>query len=212
MEVESMKCLNCDIEFESKSTDKNVKCSKCNAENLNPTWIKNNKISLYRLWQYDSNDRSEIARVISENFKTVQEWAMEHFIKEEFRQDVECTEIGIEWSKCGDCTAHLDLTDETKEEICESCEDSTEGIQIEEIETIEDEDLSFKTIYGTNEFFDLTTKDHKKAENWNNTLDKAFKINPQVGCDMLLGLTKIAQNEGQDLEKSKTVRMIDGKT
>ena len=141
----------------------------------------------------------------------MQEWAIEHFIKEEYRQDIECTEIGIEWSKCEDCTAHLDLTNETKEEICESCEDSTEGIQIEEIEEIDDEDLSFKTIYGTNEFFDLTTKDHKKAENWNNTLEKAFKINSQAGCDMLLGLTKIAQNDGYDLTKSRTIKEIDKK-
>lgn len=97
---------------------------------------------------------------------------------------------------------------------CEFCDGCLTGFQIEEIENPDGkswgETFEFKTIMGTNDFYDLTGDKPEKAQDWNPLLARAWKIDPQTGCDMLTGLTKLAINADKtvDLEKSEAVKKI----
>jgi len=95
---------------------------------------------------------------------------------------------------------------------CETCEGCTVGLQIEEIEKPSGvtfgETFEFKTIMGTNDFYDLTTKRARKSKDFNPLLARAWKIKPQMGANMLLGLTKLAQSEGKTLETSEKVKEV----
>ena len=204
-------CAHCGYTWSTRSTLKMISCPNCLQKTLNPQWLRNNNIKLYRLWSFDSNDRSEIAHVIARSFKDAQQFALSYYVETQYQKDVELSECGIEWSICGDCNASNDLAEETKEEICGTCENNIEGIQIEETEEINTDDLSFKTIMGTNDFFDLTTKYVKKSQNWNDTLARAWKIDPQKGCDTLLNLTKIAMAKRERLDTSETLKKLDKK-
>ena len=201
-------CAHCDYTWNTRSTLKMISCPNCLQKTLNPQWLRNNNIKLYRLWSFDSNDRSEIAHVIARSFKDAQQFALNYYITPQYQKDTELTEFGLEWSICVDCEDKKTCEDTS---YAQDCEVSTEGIQIEETKEIETDDLSFKTIMGTNDVFDLTTKYVKKSQNWNDTLARAWKIDPQKGCDTLLNLTKIAMAKGEKLDTSETLRRLDKK-
>lgn len=202
-------CTHCDHAWQTESPLKMVTCTSCNGKTINPLWLRANNVKLFRLWSGDSNDRQEIARTIAKEFDVVQQWALKHFIKASYRKDVELTDMGLEWTRCNNCEENkIEEKDMANQDNpCENCENSTEYIQIEETEDLND--LDYKTIMGTDEFFDLTTKRYRKRKDWNKTLSNAWKTDPQKGCDTLLTLTKIAMAEGQDLTKSDTVKQID---
>ena len=97
--------------------------------------------------------------------------------------------ISIGFKEC----EHCDLDYNCDKEECDYW--TTEGYQIEEDNTIEEE---FKTIYGTNDFFDLTKSDPKSSD-WDNDLSNAWKRDPQLGCNMLLTKTQLAIAQGRSL-------------
>jgi hypothetical protein len=210
-EQHNIKCSNCGYTWHTEALTKFVTCSSCTTKTLNPLWLKANEIKLYRIWSYDSNDRSETARAIARDYETVLQFVKKTFIDlEELRKnnvELEETEMGLEW-----CESCVNCEGKDTEE-CNMCEIQLSGYQIEEIETPDSinfgETFDFKTIFGTNDFYDLTGKRPKKSEDWNKLLCRAFKIAPQVGADTLLGLTKLANMEGKDLDKSETVKRID---
>lgn len=155
---------------------------------------------IWRIWEFDSNDRQEIARIGTKGldedseFETVQEFVLDEFIKPEFRSDVEKTEFGLIWDESTpeEClkiqiengefgefrnAAEMESAFENDEySPCESCDGCEMGLEIEFVGE-EGSDWQnkpeFKTIYGTNEFYDLSEKKPKKASDWQKTLKKA---------------------------------------
>jgi len=140
------------------------------------------KMSLFRIWMWEQNDRREVARFKAEEFEDVQQYLLKKFIKEECQDDIELTECGLEWMNQDpeQCLKEIDIEDLTEDEVeahtegeycpCETCEGCLMGYHLEEIEEADGvswgETWEFKTIQGTNEFYDLTirTKLEKKLE------------------------------------------------
>ena len=149
-------------------------------------------MSLFRVWSWDSNDRTEIAHFKADAFEEVQTYLLEHFIKEEGRDDVDKTNFGLEWMEndpdecaeqsedrlCPICREEITLTGKTSDgrligsckdaftieqwnddySPCDSCDGCTAGFEIEEVENPTDDEYEFKTIQGTNEYYDLTKR------------------------------------------------------
>ena len=122
-------------------------------------------MALFRVWSWDQNDRCEIARFKADTFDEVQAYLLEHFIKEEGRDDVEETEHGLEWSEstpeeCIEQRKADEVEDADEEDYspCDSCDGCVAGFEIEEIEEPEADEFEFKTIQGTNEYYDLTKR------------------------------------------------------
>jgi len=202
----NIQCTYCDYKWNTTSKRKYMTCPSCNSKTLNPLWITANNVKLYRIWSFDSNDRSEIARAIAANFETVQDYLLKEFIKPEFRNEVEITDYGLQWNSNTpkECLEYADPETyeyETKEELtqafnndeinlCEFCEGCTAGFQIEELEKPTGlhfgETFEFKTIFGTNDFYDLTGKRHTKAKDHNPLLSKAWKKDSETGIAALI--------------------------
>jgi len=72
---------------------------------------------------------------------------------------------------------------------CESCDvGCMHGLNIEEVDY--DIEREFKTIYGTNEYWDLTGDKPIKANDWHPLLKSMWERDPQSGVNMLVALTK----------------------
>jgi len=169
-------------------------------------------MSLYRIWIYNSNDRRETARIKATDFDVVQQFLLSDFIKPEHREEVELTEYGLEWLD-GDpeeCKQHQDLDSEDRDDPdynpCEYCDGCNAGFQIEEVEDPDPEDYSFLTIFGTNDYYDLTQPQPEKAEDWDEGLYEAWKRDPQIGVATLI-LATIRDNP--ELEKGFSPDLIE---
>jgi len=158
---------------------------------------------LYRIWYSDGNDRDEYARVKATNTDQVIQWLKDTYFKPEALEQIMIdytmeNEAIITWYEgppCNECTISAKDTNKC-EEKCEYNE-TTYSLQIEEIEEPESNDYEYKTIYGTNDYYDLTQDKPVKAKDWNKTLAQTWKTDPQKGCDLLLKLTQdaIAKNK-----------------
>lgn len=163
---------------------------------------------LYRIWESDGNDRDEYARVKANDSEQVIEWLKQTYFKPEALEQLDIQDDVIFWNDCDkeECAKMNDVSTDSEdyEVMCESCETSQHSLSIEEIENPTPEDFESKTIYGTNEFYDLTQDKPVKAEDWNQKLAQEWKADPQKGCDLLLKLTleSLAKNKKlKDLEQ-----------
>jgi len=172
--------------------------------------LRSKKPILFRIWYFTENDRRETARIKAYDFESVQKFLLDEFIKPEFRDQVDLDEYGLSWmdNEPKECLEQMRLDEPDNKEYkdedfnpCESCDGCTVGFQIEEVEEPDGkswgETWEFKTIYGTNDFWDLTKDKPEKSPNWNPLLAHAWKISPQTGCDMLVGLTKFCSKCGE---------------
>lgn len=183
----NIQCTYCKYKWHTKSKRKHLTCPSCNSKTLNPLWITANDIKLYRIWSFDYNDRREIARAIARDFETVQDYLLNEFIKPEFREDIELTDYGLEWDETPDLETALQegyvKNEEEYEEYMQYGEADIRGFQIEEIEQPSGlywgEEFHFKTIFGTNDFYDLTGKRHTKAKDTDTGLRQAWKKSPE---------------------------------
>ena len=140
-----------------------------------------NTTHIYRIFQSDGNDRSEISRVKSKDIDKVVEFIKSYYIKEEYQDDFEEDgdpeySIYLISNRCS-CQDDCDTLREDPESACESCEGSYLSFEIERDDETERE---YKTIYGTDEFFDLDKKpsfdkcgipnDWGKNKDWNPSL------------------------------------------
>lgn len=117
---------------------------------------------LFNVYYFTENDRQQIARVKADDLDTAINFSTHAFFK-----------AGTEWDEEGDdhiailsavlCAGcelkdkpidEWDVNSEEGETYCDHCE-SSEGLTIELDEL--DECEEFKTIYGANDFYDLTT-------------------------------------------------------
>jgi hypothetical protein len=161
---------------------------------------------LFIIWRFDNSDRCESMRVLGFNFEQVQNFILDEFIKEEFKESIEFTDFGLEWEARKPQECFNELSKEEKKEIdyniyevCTFCDGCIEGFQIEETEEYTKEDLELKLIDGSNQFYDLTKDVPIKAENWNNDLLTLWKKDVQKGVDALTQLTLKAIKEGKEL-------------
>ncbi len=157
--------------------------------------LKSGKYQLYEIWESDGNDRSHYGNVISNDYEKVESWLIQHFIKEEYREMVEIDEMGISIISCDKEECWENLSDENKKEyydndinnicdLCGSCQ--VLYFSAELIEQPDLSDLNYNTIFGTNEFYDLTGDIIEKKENTNKTLFNAWNISPEMGISALI--------------------------
>lgn len=121
--------------------------------------LKNAK--LFKIVESDGNDRDTYAHVKANSLTDVIEWLKKTYFKPEALDLLTIdkqsdTEAFIMWTDCGDC--------ENKNiDECEYCEIPSSYLEITEIQNPNSEDFEFKTIYGTNEYYDLTLS-HEEAK------------------------------------------------
>ena len=182
-------------------------------------------MSLFRIWNYDFNDRCEIARFKADDFDEVQEYLLKNFIWEESQERVEKTDFGLEWNEftkeecieqhaedkdCDACIYGPNHGLRCKEsnlecvafeldpdyDPCNMCDGCITGFEIEEVEDPTDDEFEFKTIYGTNEYYDLTIR--KALEKKLEEAEKQYysvSEDPLKGTDVLTKLMNQYRNE-----------------
>ena len=137
---------------------------------------------IYKIFFSDGNDRDELGRVNAENIDQATEYALKQY----FKPDLEYTEEGdnedlfLMIDSCKHCELYADLQSMKEEDICENCEIS----EYIEIRLDMDADPEYKTIYGVNEYADLSTD--IKPSSYNPTLVKAWDMGPQIGVTELM--------------------------
>lgn len=145
------------------------------------------KMNIYRIWFSDGNDRDELGRVTAQDM----DQAVEYTLKQYFKPDLEYEEDGdneclyLQIDSCKHCDYNSDIYDpeddpDSDGDPCEFCEIS------EYIEIMLDNDAEpeYKTIYGVNEYADLSTD--TRPEPYNPTLVKAWSIDSQIGVKELM--------------------------
>jgi len=161
--------------------------------------------NLYRIWFGTSNDRSELGRAKATDIDQV----IEHVKKEYLKPEVEFYDIDYqsedqvylmidlckdcEYSSCLECDGDIEA-DMNREDCqqcleyettkCEDCEQS-EYIEIEKDEYGYEHEM--KTIYGTNEYYDLTNPQKtEQTQIYNKFLHQAWKTSQQLGMSALI--------------------------
>jgi len=166
-------------------------------------------MSLYRIWWGTSNNRSEFAHIKANDIDKVIDFVKSEFLEpdtEFYSEDGDSEHLYLMIDLCKDCDKEelRRLNDiESDYDLCESCEMS------EYIEILEDNDTEedFKTIMGTNEFYDLTNPEQtQKALNWSNFLTEAWETSPQLGVSALIVQTI---RDNPDLEKGFSRELIE---
>ena len=158
---------------------------------------------LFRIWECDGNDRGEYARVKAENIDQVIAWLKETYFKPEAENEIEIMDNYILWNECDkhEC-AKANCVSEASEDfevMCTDCESSQHYLEIEEIEQTEKDDYQYKTIFGTNEYYDLTQTPIKKSPDWDKELSATWKADPQQGVNLLMRKTLKAIAEKKNL-------------
>lgn len=128
-------------------------------------WTKITNIKYYRIWYSDGNDRTELGKVKAKDIDTVEEFCLKQFIKEDARDEIEIESSSedqsyLTWYEEPECE-FCDFDKDSEE--CEFCEQPSYYIEIEETDDTEE---SFKTIFGTDDFWDLTKNPPRKNPNW----------------------------------------------
>lgn len=157
-------------------------------------------MSVYRIWHGDSNDRSELGRATAKDIDAVIEYVKTQYLKPDTQfydidyqgEDQAYLMInvckGCEYEDCLQCDPELEMDinreacrtcNKYKAAICEDCEQS------EYIEITQDTDAEpeYRTIYGVNEYADLTTD--TRPTPYNKQLADAWKQSPEKGIAAL---------------------------
>ena len=130
---------------------------------------------LFAIYHFDYNDRDEIARFKAKTFEDVQAYLLKNFIKEGQQDKIGETDFGLEWDENypDECRKQRAIDEDKEldedENPCDMCDGCTAGFEIDEIEEPEDDEFEFRTIYGTNEYYDLT-----KLKEWCDNCETIF--------------------------------------
>jgi hypothetical protein len=137
--------------------------------------IKPNLYRVYSSYGDEGNaDRREDMRILAHDMEEVLDY-LETKFKKRYRKDL-----------------IVDGDDDYSYMQKHFADGSYEGYEIQKDNEAEKE---FKTIYGTNDFVDLTGKKPKKAPDHDPELSKAWKQDPQKGADLLTKKTLQKFNE-----------------
>ena len=145
-------------------------------------------MNLYRIFYSDGNDRDELGRVNAENIDKAIEYALTQYFKPDLEYDDDAGDnehlyLRINSCKYCDKTEIAEINDidiDDIDSICEFCEVS----EYIEIMLDNDSDHEYKTIFGVNEYADLSTD--TRPQSHNETLVKAWNISPQHGVNELM--------------------------
>ena len=147
-------------------------------------------MALYRIWYFTQNNRSEIARIKANNYLQAERFIMEsnEFLDQSITENLDFNidsdgEFGfIEWNdnEPSGCLEYSDDPEITEDNICESCMGCNVGFQIEEVEDPEPSDYEFKTVKGSNEYYDLTGEKPVKASDWAKDVSKHSDSQKQI--------------------------------
>lgn len=142
--------------------------------------------NLYRIWYGDSNDRQEIGRAQAYDIDDVVKYVKTQYLK----PNVEFYDIDYQGDDlvylmidmCKDCEVKANPEDYRPEGVdpCEDCEIS----EYIEIHQDNDTDPEFKTIFGVNEYADLT--EDTRPTTYNKTLKDAWDKSPEKGVSALI--------------------------
>jgi hypothetical protein len=161
------------------------------------------KMNLYRIYWGDSNDRSELGRVKARDIDQAVEYAIKQYLnnnidREELIHDIDYQgpdHCYVMLNACLDCEyynlnekeqkEYREFNDIFEDEPCEYCEQSTAYLEIYQDNEEKEE---YKTIFGVNEYADLSTEDIRPKP-YNPKLKQAWDINPQLGVDLLMHQT-----------------------
>ena len=170
------------------------------------------QIPTYRIFYGDNNDRDEIGRVSAKDIDQAVEYAINQYLNRDIPRDelIESEDgddqhLYLILNHCLDCDIDevMAINEyEDKDQCCEYCELSA----YMEIMLDEDAETEFKTIHGIDEYANLETGE--KPYDYNALLAKAWRIDPQLGVDVLM-YTTITENKelakGTDSEYAKRI-------
>lgn len=145
------------------------------------------KPKLYRIWYSDGNNRDELFRAKAHDIENVVEFIKSDILKPESLENLD-VDLSNEYfaviylDSCIECEFSTNNERNEDNEECEFCEQS-ETITIELDNEIEPE---LKTIYGTNDYYDLTLKTPQKAKDWNSDIAQAWQESPEKGIAALI--------------------------
>ena len=155
---------------------------------------------LYRIWFGTSDNRSELGRATADDIDQVIDLVKKEYLKPDTEfYDIDYQgddQVYLMINLCNDC--EYQDTD-----YCENCEQS------EYVEIIEDNetDPEFKTIFGTNEYYDLTDPQAlEKSKVFNRFLFEAWNTDPQLGVSALIIQTI---KDHPELEKGFSKQLIE---
>ena len=152
------------------------------------------KLNLYRIFYGDNNDRDEMGRVSAKNIDEATTYAISQYLSKdaEIRDedgDEDHLYLNLDICKFCDKTEIMAINEyEDEYQCCEDCELN----EYLEIMLDNDEDAEFKTIHGRDEYANLETG--AQPYDYNALLVKAWRIDPQLGCDVLM-YTTITENK-----------------
>ncbi len=175
-----IQCEKCKWITKTKSTRKYITCSSCRNSLKNPLY---KEPKYFEIWHSDGNDRTQLARVKAFDIKDVVNFSLDEFLTPEAKKDAdidisyEDTAI-INLNVCSDC----EFKDKNSEE-CNFCELS-ETLTVE-LDTY-DKTEHYKTIFGTDDFYDLTKPKPTKNKDWNPFLKKNWDKSPEKGLSALI--------------------------
>jgi len=152
-------------------------------------------MKLYRIFTFTAESRREVGRAlirVGDESEALQ-WLIREWVVEEKQEEVEEFDfefgLGFELFTCSESDVEeCQKVYETDDPCADCMEPPKWGLILEEMEEWDESDLRYKTIYGTNEFYDFTEdpSNPKKAEDWNPLLALAWRRDPQLGVSVLV--------------------------
>src|SRR3990170_3189350 len=129
---------------------------------------------LFRVWEGDSNDRSEVARIIASDLESALKYVRENLI--DWKGPIEEEDDGFSVTVCNksECWKTLPIEDrrvvKNSMTMCEECgEPQTRFVQLEEVSDWTIDDASYKCMDGKDYIYDLT-KNQTEPRIWNDDL------------------------------------------
>lgn len=174
--------------------------------------VRKGDLELYQVWLSDGNDNDHACNVLIEktDYETLDNWLVNHFIKTEYQDDIQWTDNGFFLSTCDpdECIENTENTDEESDNPCDGCQGETLSVWTEQITDPDISDLSYHTIYGTNEFYIITGGKTTKSPDHDKTLSDAWKKGDSVGLAALLLSTHTPQEALSPELKEKSIDIL----
>jgi len=155
-------------------------------------------VKLYRIFTFSTSERREVGRALIRDGDEGEalQWLIKEWVVEEKQGDVEEFDFefgfGFELFTCDESDVRECQKLYETDDPCTDCMEPPKwGLILEEMEEWDESDLQYKTIYGTNEYYDFTLdpSNPRKAEDWNPLLALAWRRNPQLGISVLVTTT-----------------------
>jgi len=173
---------------------------------------------IYRVFAYSSDegggDSHEIAHIKAKNMDDAVEFAKKKFIKEEFHKDIEENgddmNVDLSLSYAVDEDTGEEMTDDQREKMQDEGKEMDIDWRTEGWNIVEDDEEkeNFETIYGGNDFFDITESvDKPKTRGMSS--EEAVKFHGGLAPSLFFGMNRINQKVNEDAIREKYRKIID---